>query len=88
MSSPPLSKTPNEFFKRFQGERRKNQRRPMPESKVIDDFVDKFTWADKSGNGAKQKNYNTDKSGNGAKSKRKLWIVFLVNGSSGCSDFF
>ena len=38
----------------------------MAESGEIADFVDKFMWADKRGNGATPKMDKTDKSGNGA----------------------
>ena len=62
-----LSKSPNEFFRRLRAERSKNQHPPMPESGDIDDFVQKFMWADKSRNGSNEKFYRADKSRIGSK---------------------
>ena len=39
----------------------------MPESVDIDDFVNKFMWADKSLNGSNEKFYRVDKSLIGSK---------------------
>ena len=63
-----LSKTPNEFFRRLTAERAKNQCHTVSESQEFDDFIDKFLWPDKSGNGAKHICDQADKSGNGARS--------------------
>ena len=60
-----LSKTPNEFFRRFATERRKNYHRTVSESKEFDEIHDEFLLPDKSGNGAKHLFDLSDKSGNG-----------------------
>ena len=69
MSALQQGDTPNALSRWLQAERAKNQRRPVPESEEIDDFVKKFMWADKSRIGSDVKFDKADKRRIGSKNK-------------------